>query len=177
VLVDTLMVRRLPPYLANVGKRLVKSPKIYLRDSGLLHALLGLSSVHDLQGHPIAGSSWEGFVIEQVVAQLPPQALASFYRTAAGAEIDLVIETGSRRIGVEVKFSAQGSSPGPGLHRRAGAAALCARRRRRRPAGVGHRRIARVTLAGIGQPARRPPQRRASQRGVLKRTMLRYSST
>jgi predicted AAA+ superfamily ATPase len=106
VLVDTLMVRRLPPYLANVGKRLVKSPKIYLRDSGLLHALLGLSSVHDLQGHPIAGSSWEGFVIEQVVAQLPPQALASFYRTAAGAEIDLVIETGSRRIGVEVKFSA-----------------------------------------------------------------------
>ena len=71
VLVDTMMVRRLPPYLANIGKRLVKSPKVYLRDSGLLHALLGLATVRDLQGHPVAGSSWEGFVVEQVAAQLP----------------------------------------------------------------------------------------------------------
>jgi len=106
VLVDTLMVRRLQPYLSNVGKRLVKSPKVYLRDSGLLHALLGVMTVADLQGHPIAGASWEGFVVEQVAAQLPPEAQLGFYRTAAGAEVDLVIEHRSRRIGVEIKFSA-----------------------------------------------------------------------
>ena len=106
VLVDTLMVRRLQPYLANVGKRLVKSPKVYLRDSGLLHALLGLATVRDLQGHPIAGSSWEGFVVEQVLSHLPADAYAGFYRTAAGAEIDLVIEHRSRRVGLEIKFSA-----------------------------------------------------------------------
>jgi predicted AAA+ superfamily ATPase len=105
-LVDTMMVRRLEPHLVNVGKRLVKSPKIYLRDSGLLHALLGIGSVRDLQGHPIAGASWEGFVVEQVAAQLPPGAQMGFYRTAAGAELDLVIEHGARKIGVEIKFSA-----------------------------------------------------------------------
>ena len=70
-LVDTLTLRRLEPHLANVGKRLVKAPKIYVRDSGLLHALLGLASVRDLQGHPVAGASWEGFVVEQVAAHLP----------------------------------------------------------------------------------------------------------
>ena len=71
VLVDTMMVRRLQPHLANVGKRRVKSPKVYLRDSGVLHALLGIATVQDLQGHPIAGASWEGFVVEQVAAALP----------------------------------------------------------------------------------------------------------
>src|SRR3990167_2377141 len=90
-LVDTLMVRRLEPHLANIGKRLVKSPKVYVRDSGLLHALLGLSTVRDLQGHPVAGASWEGFVIEQVAAALPAGAQIGFYRTAAGAELDLEI--------------------------------------------------------------------------------------
>ncbi len=110
LLVDALMVRRLPPLLANVGKRLVKSPKVYLRDSGMLHALLGVSSVRDLQGHPVAGASWEGFVVEQVAASLPPEANLSFYRTAAGAEIDLVIEHRSRRVGVEIKLS---SAPKP----------------------------------------------------------------
>lgn len=105
-LVDTLMVRRLPPHLPDVGKRLVKSPKVYLRDSGVLHALLGLATVRDLQGHPIASASWEGFVVEHVAAQLPAAAQLGFYRTAAGAEIDLVIEHGARRIGVEIKFSA-----------------------------------------------------------------------
>jgi predicted AAA+ superfamily ATPase len=105
-LVDTLMVRRLPPHLANVGKRLVKSPKVYVRDSGLLHALLGLADVRDLQGHPVAGASWEGFVVEQVVAALPPQVQLGFYRTAAGAEIDLVVEHRSRKVGIEIKFSA-----------------------------------------------------------------------
>ena len=110
VLVDTMMVRRLPPHLGNVGKRLVKSPKVYLRDSGLLHALLGLATVQDLQGHPVAGASWEGFVVEQVAAALPADAQLSFYRTAAGTELDLVIERGPRKLGVEIKFS---SAPKP----------------------------------------------------------------
>lgn len=109
-LVDTLMVRRLEPYLANVGKRLVKSPKVYVCDSGLLHALLGLATVRQLQGHPVAGASWEGFVVEQVAAALPTGAQIGFYRTAAGAELDLVVESPAGRIGIEVKFSA---SPKP----------------------------------------------------------------
>jgi len=110
VLVDTMMVRRLQPYLANVGKRLVKSPKVYLRDSGVLHALLGIATVQELQGHPIAGASWEGFVVEQVAAALPHDAQLSFYRTAAGTELDLVIERASRKVGVEIKFA---SAPKP----------------------------------------------------------------
>jgi hypothetical protein len=105
LLIDAMMVRRLEPLHANVGKRLVKSPRIYVRDSGLLHALLGIDSIDALQGHPIAGASWEGFVIEQLAAMLPPAATLSFYRTAAGAELDAVIEIGRRRFGVEVKFS------------------------------------------------------------------------
>ena len=109
-LVDAMVVRRLPPFLANVGKRLVKSPKVYVRDSGLLHALLQLPGVRELQGHPVAGASWEGFVVEQVAASLPTMAQMGFYRTAAGAEIDLVIDAGVRRIGVEIKFA---SAPKP----------------------------------------------------------------
>jgi hypothetical protein len=109
-LVDALVVRRLPPCLPNVGKRLVKSPKVYVRDSGLLHALLGLPQVRDLQGHPIAGASWEGFVVEQVAAALPDGAGLSFYRTAAGAELDVVVDMGRRRVGIEIKFS---SAPRP----------------------------------------------------------------
>ena len=76
----------------------------------MLHALLGLATVQDLQGHPIAGASWEGFVVEQVAAALPPDAQLGFYRTAAGAELDLVIERGTRKLGVEIKFS---SAPKP----------------------------------------------------------------
>ena len=110
VLIDTMMARRLQPHLENVGKRLVKSPKVYLRDSGVLHALLGISTVQQLQGHPIAGASWEGFVVEQVAAALPADAHLSFYRTAAGAELDLVIERGTRKVGIEIKFS---SAPKP----------------------------------------------------------------
>lgn len=105
-LVDTLMVRRLEPVQANVGKRLVKSPKVYVRDSGLLHALLGLATVQQLQGHPVAGGSWEGFVVEQVAAALPAGAQLGFYRTAAGAELDLVVDGPAGRVGIEVKFSA-----------------------------------------------------------------------
>jgi predicted AAA+ superfamily ATPase len=106
VLVDTMMLRRLEPHLANAGKRLVKSPKVYLRDSGLLHALLGINTLTDLQGHPIVGASWEGFVVEQIAALAPQGSQIGFYRTAAGAEIDVVLSVGSRRIGFEVKFSA-----------------------------------------------------------------------
>jgi uncharacterized protein len=109
-LVDTMMLRRLPPHLANVGKRLVKSPKVYVRDSGLLHALLGLASVQDLQGHPVAGASWEGFVVEQVAAALPADAQLGCYRTAAGTELDLVVEHRGRKLGIEIKFS---SAPKP----------------------------------------------------------------
>ena len=94
LMVDLLLMRRLPPFLANVKKRLVKSPKVYLRDSGILYALLGIRTMEDLLGHPIAGMSWEGYVIENLLAVMPERTLASFYRTSAGAEIDLVLELG-----------------------------------------------------------------------------------
>lgn len=104
-LTSSLMLRRLEPYHANLGKRLVKSPKIYVRDSGLLHYFLGIREVNDLLGHPSTGASWEGFVVEQVCGLLAPHHQISFYRTAAGAELDLVIESGSHKIGIEIKFS------------------------------------------------------------------------
>ena len=104
-LCDTLMVRRLEPYFINLGKRLVKSPKFYVRDSGLLHSLLGIREVNDLLGHPGTGASWEGFVVEQIAAHLPSGATMAFYRTAAGAELDVVVELGQRKLGFEVKFS------------------------------------------------------------------------
>ena len=90
LLCDLMLVRRLPAWHGNVGKRLVRSPKVYVRDSGLVHALLGLSNQDALLGHPVAGSSWEGFVIEQLI-NAAPQAQASFYRTSNGAEVDLVL--------------------------------------------------------------------------------------
>ncbi|MEE4379864.1 MAG: ATP-binding protein, partial [Candidatus Competibacteraceae bacterium] len=92
LLCDLLLVRRLPPYHANVGKRLVKSPKVYVRDSGLVHALLGLETLEQLAGHPVVGMSWEGFVLETLLSMLPWRSSAFFYRTAVGAEIDLVLE-------------------------------------------------------------------------------------
>ncbi len=110
LMVDALLLRRLPPLLPNLGKRLTKSPKVYVRDSGLLHALLGLGDRDALLGHPVAGTSWEGFVIEQLLALAPPLATAGFYRTAAGAELDLVIEHRGRRVAFEVKLS---SAPKP----------------------------------------------------------------
>ena len=104
-MVGALLIRKLEPFHANLGKRLVKSHKVYVRDSGLLHSLLGLTSVADLQGHPMAGASWEGFVIDHIAAHLPAGASMSFYRTAAGAELDVVVEFGQKRIGFEIKFS------------------------------------------------------------------------
>ncbi len=105
ILEATYMVRRLPPLYTNLSKRLVKSPKIYLRDSGLLHALLGLRSLEDLSGHPVVGASWEGWVLEQMAQLLPSPWQLSFYRTAAGAEVDVVAERGNKKIGFEIKFS------------------------------------------------------------------------
>jgi predicted AAA+ superfamily ATPase len=104
LLVDLLLVRRLQPWHRNVGKRLVKSPKIYIRDSGLVHALLGLASKEELLGHPIVGDSWEGFVIETLLGVAPAGTEASFYRTLAGAEMDLVLALpGGRLWTIEVK--------------------------------------------------------------------------
>jgi uncharacterized protein len=91
LMVDLLLVRRLPPRLSNVGKRLVRSPKVYVRDSGLAHALLGLADKEALLGHPVAGTSWEGMVIENLIDVAGRRAQASFYRTSGGAEIDLVL--------------------------------------------------------------------------------------
>lgn len=92
LLVDLLLVRRLSPRQANVGKRLVRSPKVYVRDSGLVHALLGVTDKEALLGHPVVGASWEGMVIENLLSILGDRALPSFYRTQKGAEIDLILD-------------------------------------------------------------------------------------
>ena len=91
VLSDLFMIRRLPPWHGNTRKRLVKSPRVYLRDAGLLHTLLGIDEFDDLLSHPVVGASWEGFVLEQLIAAMPERGEAYFYRSAGGAEIDLVI--------------------------------------------------------------------------------------
>ena len=91
LLVDLMLVRRLHPWHENAGKRLVKSPKVFVRDSGLVHALLGLGSLEGLLAHPVVGGSWEGFCIETLIAAAPTGTETFFYRTAAGAELDLVL--------------------------------------------------------------------------------------
>ena len=106
LLVDLLLVRRLQPYHVNVGKRLVKSPKVYIRDSGLLHALLNIGGHSSLLGHPVVGMSWEGFVIENLINAAPARTVPGFYRTSGGAEVDLVLELpGGERWAIEVKRS------------------------------------------------------------------------
>lgn len=117
VLTRLLLVRRLTPYSVNTRKRLVRSPKIYVRDSGLLHALLGIKQFHDLVGHPIVGASWEGIVIENLLSDAYPRTRASFYRTSAGAELDLVLEIPGfqRPIAIEIKRSLP-PSLGKGFH-------------------------------------------------------------
>lgn len=106
LLVDLLLVRRLEPWHSNAGKRLVKSPRVYVRDSGLVHTLLGLESLDDVLGHPVSGASWEGFVIETVHAVLPEGSGTNFYRTSAGAEIDLVVTLpGGLKWAIEIKRS------------------------------------------------------------------------
>ena len=106
LLVDLLLVRRLQPWASNTKKRLIKSPKIYLRDSGLLHTLLNLRTLDDVLGHPIAGASWEGFALEAVLAASSGRAKPYFYRSATGQEIDLVLEfSASERWAIEFKKS------------------------------------------------------------------------
>lgn len=108
VLEATFMMRRLPPFVVNTKKRLVKSPKLYVRDSGLLTCLLELDSFDKLYGHPVYGACWEGFAIENVLSLLQPRGMYGFFRTRTGEEIDLIVEHGGKRIGFEFKTS---SSP------------------------------------------------------------------
>jgi uncharacterized protein len=106
LLVDLLLVRRLRPWSGNIGKRLVRTPKVYIRDSGITHALLDIANWDDLLGHPVAGPSWEGFVIENLIAAAGENRTPYFYRTEDGAEIDLVFERGGKpEIAVEVRRS------------------------------------------------------------------------
>jgi predicted AAA+ superfamily ATPase len=111
LLTDLHLVRRLQPWFANVGKRLVKTPKVFVRDSGLVHALLGLKDENDVLGHPVAGASYEGFVLETLISQAGPAMKPYFYRTHDGAEIDLLFEQGGQPdLAIEVKRS---SAPSP----------------------------------------------------------------
>ena len=105
LMTGVFMVRQLPPWFENLGKRQVKAPKIYVRDSGLLHALLGIGSARDLEHHPKIGASWEGYAVEEAIKALRPDQ-AYYWATYSGAEIDLVLFKGGRRIGVECKRSA-----------------------------------------------------------------------
>jgi uncharacterized protein len=104
ILTGTFMIRQMQPWFENLGKRQVKSPKIYFRDSGLLHSLLDIPNKHSLLGHPKVGASWEGFALEQALQILHPNA-AYFWGTHAGAELDLVFPYKGSRYGIEVKFN------------------------------------------------------------------------
>lgn len=116
VLADLFLIRRLQPWHANVKKRLVKAPRYYVRDSGIQHRLLGISSHTELMSNPILGKSWEGFAIENIHSVLPSLAETYYYRTAAGAEVDLVIKMPDSRIwAVEIKY---GVAPKLGKHYR-----------------------------------------------------------
>jgi uncharacterized protein len=117
IMVDLLLVRRLQPWSANVGKRLVRSPKVYVRDSGLLHALLGIRDLETLLGHPVVGSSWEGMLIENILSSVPASRQAWFYRTSAGAEIDLVLQVAPKqRWAIEIKRSISDPKPSKGFY-------------------------------------------------------------
>jgi predicted AAA+ superfamily ATPase len=109
LLVDLLLVRRLPAWHRNAGKRLVKSPKVFVRDSGIAHALLGIRDKETLLGHPVVGQTWESFVTETLIAAAPDGTEAHFYRTATGVEIDLVLTLpGGKLWAIEIK---RGSAP------------------------------------------------------------------
>lgn len=106
LMVDLLLVRRLQPWTQNVGKRLVKTPKVYVRDSGITHALLNIQNYNDLLGHPVAGGSWEGFIIENIISATPDNVIPYYYRTSNGAEIDLVLEFSSNeKWAIEIKLN------------------------------------------------------------------------
>jgi uncharacterized protein len=106
LMVDLLLVRRLHPWTFNIGKRLVRSPKIYIRDSGITHALLNIGDYNSLLGHPVVGGSWEGFVIENILSVLPVHGQPYFYRSPGGAEIDLILEFSmTEKWAIEIKRS------------------------------------------------------------------------
>jgi predicted AAA+ superfamily ATPase len=106
ILEETFIVRQIQPYHSNIKKRLIKSPKVYIRDSGLLHALLNIRTIEDLHGHPSLGSSWEGFIVEQILRILPERWQTYFYRIGAGAEIDLVLfDSKYKPVAIEIKYS------------------------------------------------------------------------
>ena len=121
ILEDTFLIRKLPPFFANVGKRLVKSPKVYFRDTGLLHYFLGISSVSMLDVHPARGLSWEAFIIDQLISayhRTAPGSRAFFWRTSMGDEVDLLMDLGNRKVPFEMKLhSAPGLQEGEGLRR------------------------------------------------------------
>ena len=105
-------MRTLRPWRFNIGKRVVASPKVYLRDSSVVHALLNIETREDLLGHPVTGASWEGCALEAIVAAAPERSTPWFYRTSAGAEIDLVLELSPGRLAAfEVKRSAPAGAP------------------------------------------------------------------
>ena len=109
LLVDLLLVRRLEPWVSNTKKRVVKSPKVYIRDSGIVHALLGIRTIDNLLEHPVVGTSWEGFIIENIISVLPTDVSYGFYRSVSGTEVDLVLSFPSQEIwAIEIKRS---SSP------------------------------------------------------------------
>ena len=117
IMQQTLLVKRLDPYFANLGKRLTKAPKIYIADSGLLHGLLNIDTKLNLLAHPAAGTSWEGFVLQQLAAILPVNWELSFWRTAAGAEIDLlVLRNNTPFIAIECKLNASNPRPTRGYY-------------------------------------------------------------
>ena len=132
LLVDLLVVRRLEPWHSNTGKRLVKSPRIYVRDSGITHTLLGLRAKEEVLGHPVAGASWEGFAIDSLLAAAPDGTQSNFYRTSAGAEIDLLLTLpGGARWAIEIKRSLT-PKPERGFHHACGQLQLTGRFRLRR---------------------------------------------
>ena len=109
LMVDLLLIRRLKPWTSNIAKRLVRAPKVYVRDSGMTHALLNIVNYNDLLAHPVVGGSWEGFVIENIMSVLPTGVQVFYYRTTGGAEIDLILEFwGKEKWAIEIKRS---SSP------------------------------------------------------------------
>jgi predicted AAA+ superfamily ATPase len=115
-MVDLLLVRRLRPWTSNQSKRLVKSPKVYLRDSGIAHALLNIPNYNSLIGNPVVGGSWEGFVIENIMSVIPQGILPYYYRSQAGAELDLILEiTPTERWAIEIKRSSV-PTVGKGFH-------------------------------------------------------------
>jgi len=116
LLVDLMLVRRLQPYTVNAGKRLIRSPKVYIRDSGIVHCLLNIPDYESLLAHPVCGTSWEGFVIETLIRAAPPNTAPLYYRTVVGAEIDLLLEIpGNGLWAIDIKLGLS-SLPEKGFH-------------------------------------------------------------